>query len=274
MNNFNSSILRNQVPCDENNEISVFPQKKLGVLTDKDAAMLVVIDPRVEAYQMLAEGVHQGANVLILDPSQDGIEQITQTLARYPASTSLHIVCHGAPGTLHLGDTFLNGANLEQYRQQLQTWEVAEIFFYACNLAAEVIPRSQSFLSRFHQLTGAKIAASANKIGNALKGGCWYLEHQIGQIASGLAFGSAVMQAYPGVLPVNVFPLNLTTSEDGTQGMFAIILTGPIPTEQVFVSVNLTDSSEGTLDLPSNLLVFNPGDPLFQFVTVTGVDDA
>ncbi|NER20064.1 MAG: DUF4347 domain-containing protein [Symploca sp. SIO1C2] len=272
MNNFNSSTLSKLVSGEDNNDISVFYQKKPSFSTDKNAAMLVVIDPRVEAYQMLAEGVHQGANVLILDPSQDGIEQITQTLAGYPTSTSLHIVCHGAPGTLHLGDTFLNGANLEQYRQQLQTWEVAEIFFYACNLAAETIPRSQSFLSRFHQLTGAQIAASANKIGNALRGGCWYLEHQIGQIAGELAFESAVMQAYPGVLPIIVGPSNLITSEDGTAtGTFGVVLSD-VPTDPVLVLIN-GDASEGTPD--QTFLLFDDTNwNIPQIVTVTGVDDA
>ncbi|NEP58091.1 MAG: DUF4347 domain-containing protein, partial [Symploca sp. SIO2G7] len=280
MNNFNLTLeslltkvkeLRSQKEETKENPsayclLSALSQQQEG------AGMLVVIDPRVEAYQMLAEGVHEGANVLILDPNQDGIEQITQTLASYPTSTSLHIVCHGAPGNLHLGDTFLNGANLEQYRQQLQTWEVAEIFFYACNLAAEAVPRSQSFLSRFHQLTGAKIAASANKIGNALKGGCWYLEHQIGQMSSRLAFESAVMQAYPGVLPIIVGPSNLITSEDGTAtGTFGVVLSD-VPTAPVLVLIN-GDASEGTPD--QTFLLFDDTNwNMPQTVTVTGVDDA
>ncbi|NET59970.1 MAG: DUF4347 domain-containing protein, partial [Symploca sp. SIO2E6] len=271
MNNFNSNIFTNRVSRDEDNEIAAFPRKELGSLTDT----LVIIDPRVEAYQVLAEGVHQGTKVQILDPNQDGIEQITQALSEYPNTKSLHIVCHGAPGILHLGSTWLRTENLEQYRQQLQSWGVAEILFYACNLAAgEANPSSSSFLNRFHQLTDANIAASAHKIGNALKGGYWYLEQQIGRIQSELAFGSAVMESYPGVFPVNVFPLNLTTNEDGTQdGIFVIFLSGTPPTEPVFVSLNLSDSSEGTLNT-GNLLIFNPGDPLFQVVTVSGVDDA
>ncbi|MGK7901939.1 MAG: DUF4347 domain-containing protein, partial [Hormoscilla sp.] len=38
---------------------------------------LVVIDPRVEEYQMLATGVRPGVKVLILDDNSDGVEQIT-----------------------------------------------------------------------------------------------------------------------------------------------------------------------------------------------------
>ena len=71
--------------------------------------MLVAIDSRVQAYHTLATGVRSGAKVLIVDPNIDGIEQITQALAEDSAS-SLHIVCHGAPGTLYLGKTPLNSA--------------------------------------------------------------------------------------------------------------------------------------------------------------------
>ncbi|NEP13050.1 MAG: DUF4347 domain-containing protein [Symploca sp. SIO2C1] len=279
MNNFNSSILSKTVSREENKEISAFTRNKPSFLTDKGAGMLVVIDPRVDAYQMLAEGVHKGANVLILDPRQDGIEQITQALAGDSTSTNLHIICHGAPGTLHLGKTFLNTGNLEQYRQQLEGWGVAEILFYACNLAAiEEISSSQSFLSRFHQLTGAKIAASAHKIGNVLKGGWWYLEYQIGQISSGLAFESAVMQAYPGVFPVMVTPTTgLITSEDGATQGFSIVLSAA-PTSVVTVLINNTDTTEGTVvgvnTVSSTSIRFSPTNwfnpRIFQ---VIGVDD-
>ncbi|MEH2451658.1 DUF4347 domain-containing protein [Nostoc sp.] len=62
-------------------------------------SMLVVIDPRVEDYPILAAGVDEGANVLILDLHRDGVEQITEMLVDHPAS-ALHIVCHGSPGCL------------------------------------------------------------------------------------------------------------------------------------------------------------------------------
>lgn len=69
--------------------------------------MLVVINPRVEDAQMLVAGVQSGAEVLILDPSQDGVEQITEALKERSEVSSLHLVCHGSPGCLHLGSTAL-----------------------------------------------------------------------------------------------------------------------------------------------------------------------
>jgi len=156
---------------------------------------LVVIDPRVEDYQMLARGVRPGVKVLILDSDEDGVAQITRALATDPTG-ALHVVCHGAPGCLYLGKTPLNQENLSRYSQQLMEWDVAEISLYACNVAAE---NNSEFLLRLHQLTGANIAASAHQVGNSRKGGSWLLEYILGQMKSELAFLPAVVQEYPGV---------------------------------------------------------------------------
>ncbi|MCL1468838.1 DUF4347 domain-containing protein, partial [Argonema galeatum] len=99
---------------------------------------LVIIDPRVEAYEILAAGVRDSAKVIIIDPNFDGIEQITEALNNYPAP-SLHIVCHGEPGCLHLGKTPINAANIDQYRHQLQQWQISDILLYSCNVAADTL---------------------------------------------------------------------------------------------------------------------------------------
>ncbi|MFB2976905.1 DUF4347 domain-containing protein [Microseira sp. BLCC-F43] len=177
--------------------------------------MLVAIDTRVQAYQSLATGVCSGAKVIIIEQDGDAIAQITAALREYP-SDSLHIVCHGEPGTLYLGKTPIDWSNLEQYRHQLQKWQVTDILLYACSVAADLTPNPLScnergllatidtstppsprrgggqggrgFLHRLHQLTGANIAARANRVGNAFQGGTWHLEHRLGNIASPLAF--------------------------------------------------------------------------------------
>ena len=99
---------------------------------------LVIIDPRVEAYEILAAGVRDSAQVIIIDPNFDGIEQITEALNNYPAP-SLHIVCHGEPGCLHLGKTPINAANIDRYRHQLQQWQISDILLYACNVAGDTL---------------------------------------------------------------------------------------------------------------------------------------
>ena len=60
--------------------------------------------------------------------------------------------------------------------------------------------RGKSFVKYLSQLTKANVAASTNLTGNAKLGGDWNLEFIIGKIQANLAFSSAVMTAYSGVL--------------------------------------------------------------------------
>ena len=123
--------------------------------------MLVVIDPSVADYQMLAAGVLPGAETIVLEPHRDAIGQITMALARHREhrAFSLHIICHGAPGKLYLGKTCLSAENLAPYRQQLLEWGVAEILLYSCEVAAGKV--GTAFVEQLSRLTGADIAALA-----------------------------------------------------------------------------------------------------------------
>ncbi|MBE9116466.1 DUF4347 domain-containing protein [Lusitaniella coriacea LEGE 07157] len=164
--------------------------------------MLVVIDPSVANYKQLVEGVREGADVLILNPVEDGIEQITQyLLARDRLFRSIHIIAHGSPACLYLGYTQLALNNLARYAEQLKTWAnsaepFCEILIYSCRTAAG---RGQEFIEQLSQLTGATLAASATLTGSSALGGNWQLERQTGHINSPLAFQPEVMATYNGV---------------------------------------------------------------------------
>ncbi|NER27984.1 MAG: DUF4347 domain-containing protein [Symploca sp. SIO1C4] len=160
--------------------------------------MLVVIDQKVEDYKVLAAGVKSGAQVLILDSHRDGVEQITAALQGYTEISSIHIVSHGSPGCLDLGNTQLSLCTLNQYASQLRSWFSPAILLYGCNVACG--DAGAEFIERLHQLTGAKIAASATPTGNKALGGNWELEVTTGEIAVSLAFTTALRESYAGVL--------------------------------------------------------------------------
>ena len=157
-------------------------------LSQQQTTMLVVIDPAVEAPHQLARGVRDGAEVLLLEPHRDSIAQITTALAA-GNYRSLHLVSHGSPGCLHLGNTDLSSGTIAQYKQQLLEWGIAEILIYSCNVAA-----NSDLLVKLHVLTGANIAASAQEVGQ----GNWTLEWKIGEINSDSAFSKELKQEYQG----------------------------------------------------------------------------
>ncbi|OBQ16853.1 DUF4347 domain-containing protein [Anabaena sp. AL93] len=141
------------------------------------ATTIVFIDASVSDYQTLQTGVVEGVETVILSPNQDGIEQISQVLQQHPHITTIHIVSHGAPGCLYLGNSQLNLTNIHNYTQQLQQWQRQNILLYGCNVAAG--DAGAEFIHKLHQITNATISASTTKTGNAALGGNWQLEVNI-----------------------------------------------------------------------------------------------
>ncbi|MEM8828799.1 MAG: SdrD B-like domain-containing protein [Cyanobacteria bacterium P01_G01_bin.19] len=168
---------------------------------------IVFIDSQVADYQFLANGILSGKKVVILQSDRDGVEQITEVLSQKPYST-VHIVSHGAPGCLYLGNTQLSLDTLSQYQSQLKTWFSlppllrggrGDLLIYGCNVAAG--DAGAEFIDKLHQITDANVAASTTIIGNSDLGGNWHLDYQTSNTSSfDLAFTSEVQKNYAGVL--------------------------------------------------------------------------
>ncbi|MEG4362663.1 MULTISPECIES: DUF4347 domain-containing protein, partial [unclassified Microcoleus] len=225
---------------------------------------LVVVDTRVENYEQLIGGVKAGTEVFVLNPTREAIEQITEILVERSSIASLHIVSHGREAALEIGSTELNIDNVETYSSQLQQWgkalsESASILLYGCNVAAGESGRK--FLHKIREFTGANIAASNNRTGNAALGGDWELEISTGQINTEIAFEKEVLEGYTSVLatlvdenfkdPTAVGPWiygvgNTLTDNPG-------LTAGPANPNGVIPSLGVGDPpGEGTLRLTSN----------------------
>jgi Domain of unknown function (DUF4347)/Bacterial Ig-like domain len=163
------------------------------------APVLVVIDSQVPDLQFLMDAVIGNAPVVVLDVDRDGIQQITEAQQHYRATT-LHIVSHGAPGCLYLGDRALDLDSIADYAPALQSWSATEILLYGCNVAAG--DAGEEFVEKLHGLTGAAIAASTTLIGHRDRGGNWNLDFHLGDIAAPLGFSPAIQETYAHTLVV------------------------------------------------------------------------
>ena len=190
-------------------------------------AQIVFIDSQVEDYQMLANGVLSGIETVVLQGDRHGIEQISHILNQKPYST-VHIVSHGSPGCIYLGNSQLGIDTLEKYRQDLNTWFSSPLLpcspaplllLYGCNVAAG--DAGDEFITKLHQLTGAEIAASTTRTGNAAKGGNWELDIATGFDRPELAFTANVQQSYAGVF-VDIFTDDFDGNTSGGTGNWAV----------------------------------------------------
>src|SRR4028118_87508 len=67
---------------------------------------IAFIDTAVPDWKTLVDGVTPGTEVILLDSNHNGVEQIAQKL-RGGDFSAVHIVSHGAVGSLQLGNTIL-----------------------------------------------------------------------------------------------------------------------------------------------------------------------
>ncbi len=187
---------------------------------------LVFIDAAVNDYLSLIAGAKPGTEVILLAPGEDGVAQISAFLAEHTNIASVHIVSHGSPGSLQLGNTHLSIDTLEQYRSQLQQWQNAlsadaELLLYGCNVAAG--ERGITFVETLKSLVGVEIAASTNLTGSAAQGGDWDLAMTTGTVEVELAFEPEVIATYASVLAETLIEEDFS---DAPEGWTTVVLAG------------------------------------------------
>jgi hypothetical protein len=164
---------------------------------------LVLVDPRVANWQELVDDIHRArgaeAEVVMLDPARDGIEQIGELLAQEHGLDAVHIISHGEAGALQVGATRLDFDTLLADATAVSRWRLAlnsgaDLMLYGCDLAASSDGRA--LVDALSRLTGADVAASTDITGGTSVGGDWTLEYATGPIQSGALAGAADLAAW------------------------------------------------------------------------------
>src|SRR5688500_3076159 len=98
---------------------------------------IVFVDSRLSGHERLISG---SAEVVVLDQDRDGLAQIASYLDGRSGLDAIHVVSHGAAGTLRLGSTRLDATTLDEHADEFRAigrslTTSGDILFYACNLA-------------------------------------------------------------------------------------------------------------------------------------------
>jgi len=140
------------------------------------ARELVIIDAATPNYEFLLADLLAERNdgrlfeVMVLDGSRDGVDQVSELLADRSDISALHIISHGRDGSITLGDGMLDSDDLSIRAAQIRGWGDAltgdaDILVYGCNLAAGEDGRA--FVATLGRLTDADVAASDDRTGAA-----------------------------------------------------------------------------------------------------------
>ena len=189
---------------------------------------LVVIDPSASNYEQLVADLESQTDrnfeILVLNPREDGISQISDALAEIRDVSAVHVVSHGDQGEVLLGASVLNQRTLDRYAAELVGWQHsltadADILFYGCDFAGS--SSGEELVQSLSTLTGADVAASTDDTGHAILGGDWELESTVGQIETDVAFSEAAQQNWVGILSLDAiyFSTNNDVTSAGTPGL-------------------------------------------------------
>ena len=176
----------------------------LSPAAPSDRKEIVFIDTSVEDYQTLMEGIDLNAEVILLDSTRDGIEQIAEILGDRSDIDAIHIISHGNQGELYLGTGTLSMESMHgEYADELAIInqalsDEADWLIYGCNFGEGEIGWEAA--SRLAALTGADIAASDDLTGSADLGGNWELEVETGKIETIVAVNAEVQHLWSGIL--------------------------------------------------------------------------
>ena len=127
---------------------------------------IVFLDTSVEDFQQLLDDLWSNNDperefeVVLLQNSRDGIEQITEALAGRSGIDAVHIVSHGTDASVKLVSTWLTRDSFAGYVCDIWKWESelsadADLLFYGCDLAASA--DGQELIESISMLTGVDI---------------------------------------------------------------------------------------------------------------------
>jgi Domain of unknown function (DUF4347)/Calx-beta domain/PKD domain len=185
------------------------------------ASELVIVDERVPDLPTLLHGLRPNIAVCVVNSDQYPIESISSILEQYSSLHTLHLVTHGQPGTLILGNSDIDEAKLFANAQQVKKWAQAfvsegELIVYGCQVAQGSY--GKSFINKLHQLTELSVAASETKTGAENLGGDWQFQIGLGDINGLLAFNQQTQASWNGVLADEVTPTVSVAGASTTEG--------------------------------------------------------
>ncbi len=185
-----------------------------AIATSADPAYsseIIFIDTSVEDYLALLEDINsltdpnRQIEIVFINPTQDGIEQITESLSGRKDVDAIHIVSHGTAGAVSLGTTSLSHATLSSYEDEISAWNLslsasADLLIYGCDLAATA--EGRTLVDSLNTLCGCDVAASENLTGHSELGGDWILEYAVGDVSTDVALSFAAQASWYGTLDI------------------------------------------------------------------------
>lgn len=223
---------------------------------------LLVVDPGVSNWQSLIASVSKDVDVLVLDPTRNGLIQIAERATALGQVNALHVLSHGEQARLTLAGADIDVTELIRSQAALQAIGRAmtadgDILLYGCDVALG--SAGGAFIGLIAQYSQADVAASVNPTGAAALGGDWVLEASTGAIEAGVVIARAQQASFQQVLAPGSEPV-LTIQK----GVVSDDITGP--SARIFL---VDDSNTPTAETLLIGAAGNAGNPIVGIVNAS-----
>ncbi|PIA73449.1 hypothetical protein CDR19_08445 [Ectopseudomonas toyotomiensis] len=216
---------------------------------------VVFIDGQVTKKQQLIEGFAPGTEVVVLDSSEDGLQQIADYLEGREGIDAVHIFSHGSAGKLLLGNTWIDAGTLNARSDVLNQLgrvfsEQGDLLLYGCDVASG--DKGADFIQRLASATGTDVAASNDDSGSSSIGGDSELEVHIG----GVEAAALSLESYQAKLDGGTLAYSMT-GDQNFGSVFNDGEGGTLNLSEVDLNIYFIDSSGNTA---GNVIGWHPND--------------
>ncbi len=184
-------------------------------------------------------------DVVLLNDHEDGIAQISDVLDGESDISAIHIISHGADGTIQLGNSTLDFDSLITNAAQIKRWgnalsDDADVLIYGCDVATS--QQGQALIDSIGRLTGADVAASDDLTGSSERGGDWALEYRVGHIETLVALSAEVRSNWYSTLTTYTVT-NTNNSGAGSLRAAIISANGNAGVDTIAFNIATTDAN-------------------------------
>ncbi len=221
---------------------------------------VLIIDKGVSDYRFFIDNVNKETDVILLERDEDGLMQIASALKAYKELDAIHVISHGEPGRLSLGNTGLDQNSLNSYAEELADVGAAlaedgDLLLYGCNVAEG--ETGNNFVEHLSMATGADIAASSDVTGSTKLGANWILEKHTDQIEASAVIPVELQQQYRHLLLASPgfqdIPPSITEPLSISAGEFTLTNESGVTVTADATGTNTSDGVYYTLLSSSNL---------------------
>ncbi|WP_420965872.1 VCBS domain-containing protein [Bradyrhizobium sp. B120] len=167
---------------------------------------IAFIDRGIDDLETLLAGIRPDVEAILLSDDEPAVRQMARAVQARSELNAIHIVAHGQPGTMAFSAGLLSLDAMDRVAGDLADLGSAitqggELRLWSCAVAQGEY--GAAFIDAIAAATGAKVVASAQRVGAAARGGSWDISSLDDSTLAEPPITATGQGAYAGVLDTN-----------------------------------------------------------------------